>query len=50
MICPKCKYPRMWQHPNNKYMISCPECNTEMRNPKYKEQTSFETDGLTKWK
>ncbi len=50
MKCPKCNYPRMWQHPNNKYKISCPECNTSMRNPKYKNQTSIEDGELIKWK
>lgn len=39
----------MWQHPHNKYMLSCPECNTEMRNPKHKNQTSFEDGDLIKW-
>ncbi|KKM07559.1 hypothetical protein LCGC14_1732720 [marine sediment metagenome] len=49
MKCPKCGYKKMWQFPHNKLMISCPECNTQMRNPKYKEQTSFEEGGLVKW-
>ncbi len=50
MKCPKCGYKRMWQWARNKYMLSCPECSTEMRNPKWKSQTSFEVDGLTHWK
>ena len=50
MKCPKCDYPRMWQWARDKLMLSCPECNTEMRNPKYKEQTSFEGNSLVKWK
>ena len=49
MKCPKCGA-RMWQHPNNKYLISCSECNTEMRNPRFVEQTSFEKGKLTLWK
>ena len=48
MKCPKCDY-QMWQQPNNKYILSCPECNTEMRNPKHKKQTSFEEGNLVRW-
>jgi len=48
--CPGCDYRRMWQDPYNKYLLSCPECNTTMRNPKWVNQTSFEDGELVQWK
>jgi len=48
MKCHKCGG-KMYQFPNNKLMISCFECETTMRNPKYLEQTTIEDGKVTKW-
>lgn len=38
---------QLWQHPNNKYLMSCPNDDgkghtLDVRNPKYKEQKVLE--------
>lgn len=39
--CPHCNA-KLWQHPNNKYLLSCPDgCEGEYRNPKYKKQKTI---------
>ncbi len=37
---------QLWQHPNNKYLMSCPNSGDghtrNIRNPKYKEQKTID--------
>ena len=48
MKCPNCGG-RMYQNPHNKLLMNCFLCETEMRNPKHKEQCSFEENNMVRW-